>query len=169
MIYFCLSVSLRLPGCEDIIVESLSLDSLVPILKWSSQPYGSKWVHRQAMHFLCEEFSQVVTSDVLYELGKEHLLSAIQSDYLQVRKRLSTYSTSQCGGGKKSGVWESVIVAWLVRTDNLVKILYTNTQSLPQSHTVHMCWRYSHAHAESPEFPELKNNSLERNAFKHRT
>lgn len=80
------SVSLALPGCEDIVVESLSLDSLVPILKWSSQPYGSKWVHRQAMHFLCEEFSQVVTSDVLYELSKEHLLNAIQSDYLQVSK-----------------------------------------------------------------------------------
>lgn len=80
-----LFASLFLPGCEDIVVESLSLDSLVPILKWSSQPYGSKWVHRQAMHFLCEEFSQVVTSDVLYELGKEHLLSAIQSDYLQVQ------------------------------------------------------------------------------------
>uniref|UniRef100_A0A3Q2ZT58 BTB (POZ) domain containing 7 n=1 Tax=Kryptolebias marmoratus TaxID=37003 RepID=A0A3Q2ZT58_KRYMA len=74
-------------GCEDIVVESLSLDSLVPILKWSSQPYGSKWVHRQAMHFLCEEFSQVVTSDVLYELGKEHLLSAIQSDYLQASEQ----------------------------------------------------------------------------------
>lgn len=153
MIHFCLSVSLPLPGCEDIIVESLSLDSLVPILKWSSQPYGSKWVHRQAMHFLCEEFSQVVTSDVLYELGKEHLLSAIQSDYLQVRKHLSTYSTSQCLG----------------ICDSCMKILYTNTQSLPQSHTVHMCWRYSHAHAESPEFPELKNSSLERNAFKPRT
>lgn len=82
-----MSISLALPGCEDIVVESLSLDSLVPILKWSSQPYGSKWVHRQAMHFLCEEFSQVVTSDVLYELSKEHLLSAIQSDYLQVRKQ----------------------------------------------------------------------------------
>lgn len=81
---------MTIPGCEDIIVESLSLNSLVPILKWSSQPYGSKWVHRQAMHFLCEEFSQVVSSDVLYELSKEHLLSAIQSDYLQVRKhRLS--------------------------------------------------------------------------------
>lgn len=81
---------MTIPGCEDIIVESLSLNSLVPILKWSSQPYGSKWVHRQAMHFLCEEFSQVVSSDVLYELGKEHLLGAIQSDYLQVRKhRLS--------------------------------------------------------------------------------
>lgn len=84
-----LSVSLPFLGCEDIVVESLSLDSLVPILKWSSQPYGSKWVHRQAMHFLCEEFSQIVTSDVLYDLGKEHLISAIQSDYLQVRQDIT--------------------------------------------------------------------------------
>lgn len=71
-------------GCEDIIAESISLDTLIAILKWSSQPYGSKWVHRQALHFLCEEFTQVMTSDVFYELSKDHLLTAIQSDYLQV-------------------------------------------------------------------------------------
>ncbi|KAL0601525.1 BTB/POZ domain-containing protein 7, partial [Plecturocebus cupreus] len=70
-------------GCEDIIAESISLDTLIAILKWSSHPYGSKWVHRQALHFLCEEFSQVMTSDVFYELSKDHLLTAIQSDYLQ--------------------------------------------------------------------------------------
>ncbi|GAA6109222.1 BTB/POZ domain-containing protein 7-like isoform X1 [Tachysurus ichikawai] len=74
-------------GCEDIIVESISLDSLISILKWSSQPYGSKWVHRQAMHFLCEEFSQVMTSDVLCELTKDQLLIAIQSDYLQASEQ----------------------------------------------------------------------------------
>lgn len=57
------------------------------------------------MHFLCEEFSQIVTSDVLYDLSKEHLLSAIQSDYLQVRKWDSTHQAgvtpsniTQCGG-----------------------------------------------------------------------
>ncbi|TSR99379.1 BTB/POZ domain-containing protein 7 [Bagarius yarrelli] len=66
---------------------SISLDSVVPILKWSSQPYGSKWVHRQALHFLCEEFSQVMTSDVLYQLNKEYLLGAIQSDYLQASEQ----------------------------------------------------------------------------------
>ncbi|XP_070972839.1 BTB/POZ domain-containing protein 7-like [Oncorhynchus clarkii lewisi] len=82
-----LEFSMLAQGCEDIVVESLSLDCLVPILKWSSQPYGSKWVHRQALHFLCEEFSQVVTSDVLYELSKEHLLTAIQSDYLQASEQ----------------------------------------------------------------------------------
>ncbi|KAJ8290368.1 hypothetical protein GJAV_G00011960 [Gymnothorax javanicus] len=74
-------------GCEDIVMESISLDSVITILKWSSQPYGSKWVHRQALHFLCEEFSHVMTSDVLYELSKEHLLAAIQSDYLQASEQ----------------------------------------------------------------------------------
>jgi len=88
-------------GCEDIVADSISLDSVVAILKWSAQPYGSKWVHRQAMHFLCEEFSQVMTSDVLYELSKEHLLAAIQSDYLQVMMTvhqftLSSFQMSQC-------------------------------------------------------------------------
>ncbi|XP_062406387.1 BTB/POZ domain-containing protein 7 isoform X2 [Sardina pilchardus] len=78
-----LEFSMLAQGCEDIIAESICLESLVPILKWSSQPYGSKWVHRQAMHFLCEDFSQVVTSDVLHELSKDQLLAAIQSDYLQ--------------------------------------------------------------------------------------
>uniref|UniRef100_A0AAY4AS79 BTB domain-containing protein n=1 Tax=Denticeps clupeoides TaxID=299321 RepID=A0AAY4AS79_9TELE len=82
-----LEFSMLAQGCEDIIVENLSLDSLVTILKWSSQPYGSKWVHRQALHFLCEDFSQVVTSDVLYELTKEQLLTTIQSDYLQASEQ----------------------------------------------------------------------------------
>ncbi|XP_039923176.1 BTB/POZ domain-containing protein 7 isoform X4 [Hirundo rustica] len=74
-------------GCEDIIAESISLDTLIAILKWSSQPYGSKWVHRQALHFLCEEFTQVMTSEVFYELSKDHLLTAIQSDYLQASEQ----------------------------------------------------------------------------------
>ncbi|XP_028917172.1 BTB/POZ domain-containing protein 7 isoform X1 [Ornithorhynchus anatinus] len=74
-------------GCEDIIAESISLDTLITILKWSSQPHGSKWVHRQALHFLCEEFTQVMTSDVFYELNKDHLLIAIQSDYLQASEQ----------------------------------------------------------------------------------
>ncbi|XP_026854742.2 BTB/POZ domain-containing protein 7 [Electrophorus electricus] len=82
-----LEFSMLAQGCEDIVVESISLDSVVAILKWSSQPYGSKWVHRQAMHFLCEEFSQVMMSDVLCDLSKEHLLSAIQSDYLQASEQ----------------------------------------------------------------------------------
>lgn len=74
-------------GCEDLIAESISLDTLIAILKWSSQPYGSSWVHRQGLHFLCEEFSQVMISDVFYELNKDHLLTVIQSDYLQASEQ----------------------------------------------------------------------------------
>ncbi|KAG5846901.1 hypothetical protein ANANG_G00119890 [Anguilla anguilla] len=82
-----LEFSMLAQGCEDIVAESISLDSIVAILRWSSQPYGSKWVHRQALHFLCEEFSQVMASDTLYELAQEHLLDAIQSDYLQASEQ----------------------------------------------------------------------------------
>lgn len=90
-------------GCEDIIAESISLDTLIAILKWSSHPYGSKWVHRQALHFLCEEFSQVMTSDVFYELSKDHLLTAIQSDYLQViMYTLSNSLSFVCAPGSPS-------------------------------------------------------------------
>ena len=90
-------------GCEDIIAESISLDTLIAILKWSSHPYGSKWVHRQALHFLCEEFSQVMISDVFYELSKDHLLTAIQSDYLQViMYTLSNSLSFVCAPGSPS-------------------------------------------------------------------
>ncbi|XP_013915744.1 PREDICTED: BTB/POZ domain-containing protein 7 isoform X2 [Thamnophis sirtalis] len=82
-----LDFSMLAQGCEDIIAESISLETLTAVLKWSSQPYGSKWVHRQALHFLCEEFSQVMTSDVFYELCKDHLQTAIQSDYLQASEQ----------------------------------------------------------------------------------
>ena len=46
-------------GCEDVFVENLSLENLVPVLTWSNQPHESQWVHRQALHFLTEEFLQV--------------------------------------------------------------------------------------------------------------
>ncbi|XP_039221795.1 BTB/POZ domain-containing protein 7 isoform X1 [Crotalus tigris] len=82
-----LEFSMLAQGCEDIIAESISLETLIAILKWSSQAYGSKWVYRQALHFLCEEFSQVMTSDVFYELCKDHLQTAIQSDYLQASEQ----------------------------------------------------------------------------------
>ncbi|XP_067848040.1 BTB/POZ domain-containing protein 7 [Heptranchias perlo] len=74
-------------GCEDIVMESISLDTLISILKWSSQPYGSKWVYRQALNFLCEEFTSVMISDVFFELSKDHLLTVLQSDYLQASEQ----------------------------------------------------------------------------------
>lgn len=70
-------------GCEDIIIEHINLENLISILSWSSEPHGSQWVHRQALHYLTEEFLQVVHSPVLFELNKEYLIEALSSDFLQ--------------------------------------------------------------------------------------
>ncbi|UYV64836.1 BTBD7 [Cordylochernes scorpioides] len=69
--------------CEDFIAESLSLDTLVSVLQWSCQPHGSQWVHRQAVHFIREEFSAVAASPALYQLTQDQLAEVITSDFLQ--------------------------------------------------------------------------------------
>ena len=74
--------------CEDIIIDSLCLDNLVPILQWSTEAHGSPWVHRQALNYLQEEFLQVAHSNMLLDLSHSYLLQAISSDFLQVCKRV---------------------------------------------------------------------------------
>lgn len=39
-------------GCEDLILEWLSLDTLPVVLQWARQPHGSAWVHRQVIYLL---------------------------------------------------------------------------------------------------------------------
>ncbi|KAJ8981490.1 hypothetical protein NQ317_007016 [Molorchus minor] len=70
-------------GCEDLILEWLSLDTLPTVLQWSRQPYGSAWVHRQALHFLREEFQPITQSPVLHQLEKIHLIEVLRSPFLQ--------------------------------------------------------------------------------------
>lgn len=70
-------------GCEDVILEWLTIDSLPGVLRWGSQPHGSAWVYRQAKHFLREEFAQIAQSNVLYQLDKVHLIDALNSHFLQ--------------------------------------------------------------------------------------
>ncbi|XP_025201394.1 BTB/POZ domain-containing protein 7 [Melanaphis sacchari] len=70
-------------GCEDLILEWLTLESLPGVLRWGNLPHGSAWVHRQAKHFLREEFSQVANSPVLYQLDKAHLIDCLKSNFLQ--------------------------------------------------------------------------------------
>ena len=74
-----------LVGCEDLVLESLSADTLVQILHWSREAHGSSWVHRQALHFLKEEFLSIAHSPVLHDLNHSYLLHASKSDFLQVR------------------------------------------------------------------------------------
>ncbi|GIY62283.1 hypothetical protein CDAR_481791 [Caerostris darwini] len=70
-------------NCEDYIVESLSLENLLPVLRWSSQPHGSQWVYRQAINFIREEFMAVAASPILFQLDKSHLIDVVKSDFLQ--------------------------------------------------------------------------------------
>ena len=65
-------------------MENLSLENLVSILQWSSEPHGSAWVHRQALNYLQEDFLQVAHSPVLLDISQPYLLQAISSDFLQV-------------------------------------------------------------------------------------
>lgn len=70
-------------SCEDMMIDSLTIETLVPILKWSEQPHGSPWVKRQALMFLREEFAVVASSSVLMNLEACHLLEVVKSDFLQ--------------------------------------------------------------------------------------
>lgn len=78
-----LELDILTQSCEDLIVESLSTENLVSVLRWSGQAHGSAWVQRQALHFLREEFSQVAQSSVLLELDKTTLSEVLASDFLQ--------------------------------------------------------------------------------------
>ncbi|KAJ9595461.1 hypothetical protein L9F63_013372 [Diploptera punctata] len=78
-----LELDILAQGCEDLILEWLSLESLPTVLRWGSQPHGSAWVHRQALHYLREEFQAVAQSPVLHQLDKTHLIDALSSHFLQ--------------------------------------------------------------------------------------
>lgn len=78
-----LELDILAQGCEDLILEWLTLETLPQVLKWGNQPHGSAWVHRQSCHFLREEFSSVIASPVLHQLDKTQLINALQSNFLQ--------------------------------------------------------------------------------------
>lgn len=71
--------------CENLIVDGLSIENLVSTLMWSEEPHGSTWVHRQALHFMREEFAVICRSPLLFDLSKHYLIQALQSPFLQVR------------------------------------------------------------------------------------
>lgn len=78
-----LELDILAQGCEDLILEWLTLETLPQVLKWGSQPHGSAWVYRQSCHYLREEFSAVISSPVLHQLDKYQLITALQSNFLQ--------------------------------------------------------------------------------------
>ncbi|KAG8222764.1 hypothetical protein J437_LFUL007833 [Ladona fulva] len=78
-----LEVDILSQGCEDLILEGLTVETLPCVLRWGAQPHGSAWVRRQAANFLREEFQTISCSPVLYRLEKGELAEALTSDFLQ--------------------------------------------------------------------------------------
>jgi len=70
-------------NCDDAIVHRLNQTNIVEVLDWSGQPYGSAWVHRQAMQYLLEDFVHVTASASLEKLNKDTLRTLISSDFIQ--------------------------------------------------------------------------------------
>lgn len=78
-------------GAEDIVIQELSPMSLLASLEWSDKPHGSHWVYRQTMHYLREEFLNLVHLDVFLNLPKQFLIEALKSDFLQVKVKYEKY------------------------------------------------------------------------------
>ncbi|KAH8238362.1 hypothetical protein KR032_005072 [Drosophila birchii] len=78
-----LELDILAQGCEDLILEWLSIETLPTVLKWGCQPHGSAWVFRQACQYLREEFSAVSASPVLHQLDKAQLIHILHSNFLQ--------------------------------------------------------------------------------------
>ena len=70
-------------NCEDAIVQRLNQDNIADVLEWSSQPYGSPWVNRQANQFLLEDFAHIAQSPALDKVTKDTLRSVLTSDFVQ--------------------------------------------------------------------------------------
>uniref|UniRef100_A0A8C4NAC2 BTB domain-containing protein n=1 Tax=Eptatretus burgeri TaxID=7764 RepID=A0A8C4NAC2_EPTBU len=78
-----LEIDILVQACEDELVAMLSIERLPSLLAWSGRGHGSEWVHRQALLFLCEEFSSIATSPALFQLSQDALLEALGSEYTQ--------------------------------------------------------------------------------------
>nr|XP_027197211.1 BTB/POZ domain-containing protein 7-like [Dermatophagoides pteronyssinus] len=79
-----LEIDFLVQTCEDMIINFMNLDTLILILKWSEQSHGSPWVKRQALTFLKEEFSSIISQQsLLYQLDYIHLRDVLKSDFIE--------------------------------------------------------------------------------------
>ncbi|KAL0858654.1 hypothetical protein ABMA27_012480 [Loxostege sticticalis] len=78
-----LEMPIVVQGCEDAIVEALSAESLPHVLRWAAAPHASKWVHRQAMRYLRDEFPSLMSHAASARLPRTALADALASPFLQ--------------------------------------------------------------------------------------
>ena len=77
--------SFKFLACEDMIVENFNVATLLAVWEWSSQPFGSKYVYRQTIHYFSEEFCILCKAPIfLANVPSRFMLSVIKSDFLQV-------------------------------------------------------------------------------------
>lgn len=69
--------------CETLLVDAISLETVIGLLVWSERSNGSEFVRRQCLCFLREEYSTVATSKLLLQLSETQLIELIKSDFLQ--------------------------------------------------------------------------------------
>ncbi|XP_028172559.1 BTB/POZ domain-containing protein 7 [Ostrinia furnacalis] len=78
-----LEMPIVVQGCEDAIVEALSADTLPHVLRWAAHAHASRWVHRQAMRYLRDEFPTLMAHAAAARLPRAALVDALGSPFLQ--------------------------------------------------------------------------------------
>ncbi|XP_067941672.1 BTB/POZ domain-containing protein 7-like [Watersipora subatra] len=78
-----LELPILVEKCEDYIVQSLCPETLCAILSWSSESSGSKWVYRETLQYVQDNFMQISQSPALLSLDESTLAKVLQSDFLQ--------------------------------------------------------------------------------------
>ncbi|CAD6193184.1 unnamed protein product [Caenorhabditis auriculariae] len=70
--------------CEDVVVQSLSVENCVAVLNWASDG-GSKFVARHALRIVEREFpKKIVNTPSLFDLSQETMLTITASQFVQV-------------------------------------------------------------------------------------
>nr|CAB3226443.1 BTB/POZ domain-containing protein 7-like [Phallusia mammillata] len=77
-----LGFPMLIQGCENALVDMLSVSNVTSILRWSSQPHGSKWLRRQTIRYIRDNFLQLSSSGVLNSMTCSEMSEIIRSDFV---------------------------------------------------------------------------------------
>ena len=70
--------------CEDLLVDSISLDNVIALINWSKEPHGSKYVYRNCLVYLREDYVNFCGSPGFFEIDRSIFCELISSDFVQV-------------------------------------------------------------------------------------
>jgi len=64
-------------------VDSISLDNIITLIKWSKESHGSKYVYRNCIVYLREDYINFCASPGYYELDRHTFCEILSSDFVQ--------------------------------------------------------------------------------------